>query len=496
MLEALLAFLMPTFAHGKKMEWHFPQMDKLATAQAQTACYNNPSLKSVMKEYSSSNKKFPSIQVEVVGTEEKAETMTSVHNYRVDQALENYQITNNNGQLLFIAPEAPSVEKDGKFNPIGPVIPPPLTDNETVEELIKTWDSLLLKNKLPSKEQICPAINIFNMKTIDKPLKLFFFKMEAKDQTMARLRDILAAALLSRLPEPFSSYRSQERMMEVLATSGDISDKMGRAELLQKAANLIRVTGISRKSVNPWNQLAAFGRAVADKMWRWLKKLAEDPFQIPEDMIFYPIAARRPPLAYGDGNARLFRQAYSNPPSLILVKKSGPVIPVLMEVEKLKVYLLPETINTHSDFMTVNLQIATALKHAAFGTTEEYSELKEAMRKDDRETAYKIWAAVICRIKKWQKEGDHAVFINPKLTSFLARRAAKTISPFVEEIKDKRLGQIMKSWAIRFGNEEVNTTATHFKKPTKLNTLLTSWKSFPGQDGKISEPIFKPNVKE
>jgi hypothetical protein len=115
MLEALLAFLMPDFAHGKKMEWHFPQMDKLATAQAQTACYNNPSLKSVMKEYSSSNKKFPSIQVEVVGTEEKAETMTSVHNYRVDQALENYQITNNNGQLLFIAPEAPSVEKDGNL---------------------------------------------------------------------------------------------------------------------------------------------------------------------------------------------------------------------------------------------------------------------------------------------------------------------------------------------------------------------------------------------
>jgi hypothetical protein len=139
-------------------------------------------------------------------------------------------------------------------------------------------------------------------------------KMEAKDQTASRLRDVLATALLSRLPQPFSRYRSQEQMMEVF---------------------------------------------------------------------FYPFAAKRPPLAYGDEHARLYRQAYSNPPSLILVKKPCPIIPVLREVKKLKVYLLPGKKNTHSDFKTVNLQIVAALKHVAFKTTEEYSELKEAIREDN-----------------------------------------------------------------------------------------------------------------
>jgi hypothetical protein len=41
----------------------------------------------------------------------------------------------------------------------------------------------------------------------------------------------------------------------------------------------------------------------------------------------------------------------------------------------------------------------------------------------------------------------------------------------------------------------VETSTTPMKKPKKLNTLLTNWKSFPGQQGAISEPI-KKNVKE
>ncbi|CAG5114010.1 Oidioi.mRNA.OKI2018_I69.chr2.g8095.t1.cds [Oikopleura dioica] len=490
-LEAWVAFQFPDFAFGKKLKWHLPQCDRFASATPHIGTDKNPSLEKVVKYFSTANTTFPSIRMEVTGVDEpeiESDLMQRIHNARIEEALTLFTLTDSDGKLQMIGPEAPMAEVGKR------PVPPVYFQEERVDELVRTWDEQFLKPRTPAMGCSTPTINIINTATIDDLVRKVFHKLPKAEATPDRLRDIAAAALMDKIPPPFTKYTSINKLAEVLEHLANIDENTERLELLEKAELILRHEKISTKTDDLWLELAIWGRKILEKMWEWVKKLRTNPFRIPADMVFYEVAKKVSSFNSDEGRMHLSLLGNTLPPSLVATSKRGEFLAIVVDYKTVKVLLLPKFVPKEMGiFEKEFVKVVESLKElASEHISVDLPRLIHGIKNNC--VSWNEWRKMVDEIKEWPavKTCGYWVYRLPNLKSPLAIGLSKTLGPILKDLDDRRFGTICKTWAARFGQDPTHTyerpmvqVEKPFFQPMEWDFLVDNWEE---------APVFKKRV--